>query len=228
MPEVSGEILILNFHGIGTPAVAVPAEETPYWITRDMFASILEEASNKTVSRQLQFTFDDGNRSDLEIAVPLLKEHQLQATFFVLTGRIGSNGYLADRDIRELLMLGMKVGLHGRHHIDWRYATPKELTDETHYAKKELSEVCGSEIREVSIPFGAYNRRVLQALSSKEFDAVYTSDGGTASSSSRIRARQTIRSDMSKVCISDFINGKETLHAKIRRMISISLKRYVY
>jgi peptidoglycan/xylan/chitin deacetylase (PgdA/CDA1 family) len=66
-------------------------------------------------------TFDDGNRSDLTVAAPILLEHGFAATFFIteglgfLTGDDGGE-YLSWDEVAELHRLGFEVGNHSQHH----------------------------------------------------------------------------------------------------------------
>ncbi|TWT57726.1 Polysaccharide deacetylase [Thalassoglobus neptunius] len=219
---------ILNFHGIGTPAASIPEDEVPYWVSESQFASIVEQAKQLTENgRQFMFTFDDGNRSDLEIACPALKDSGFRGTFFILTGRLGMNGYLSEADIAELISNEMEIGLHGRNHVDWRSVPADEFRDETVTAREELAIVCGKAIDTVSIPFGAYNRQVIHNLKQQKFRRVFTSDGGTTSTDAQIQERISIRGDMEPERIENILHARESAKAKIRRSISTKLRRYI-
>lgn len=47
-------------------------------------------------------TFDDGYKSDLEKALPILEKYRVPAVFFVITSFIGRDGYLSQEDILKL------------------------------------------------------------------------------------------------------------------------------
>ena len=55
------------------------------------------------------WTFDDGNASDMHAAEQLASAG-LSGKFYVLSGRIGKERYLAANDLRELDSMGMEVG----------------------------------------------------------------------------------------------------------------------
>ena len=59
-----------------------------------------------------------------------------------------------------------------------------------------LQEVIEQPITMVAIPFGSYDRRVLRRLKQECFDFIYTSDGGIAHATSRIKPRETVDSGM--------------------------------
>ena len=50
----------------------------------------------------MRISFDDGNASDLDIALGALLERGLVGSFFVVAGRIGSRGSLDSDGLREL------------------------------------------------------------------------------------------------------------------------------
>jgi hypothetical protein len=53
--------------------------------------------------------------------------------------------------------------------------------------------VTGSEVSEVAVPFGSYDRHVVRALRRTGVTRVYTSDGGWARAGSWMQARTSIR-----------------------------------
>jgi len=219
---------ILNFHGLGgIPDYAV-FDERPYWISVPRFEEILDEITICRASGQtVEITFDDGNRTDLDIAVPYLRDRGLTATFFVLTGRLERDGYLAAVDIRSLLDMGMSVGLHGYHHVDWRRLDAAGLHEEIPQARVVLSEIMRKHVGTVSVPFGAYNRRVMSFLSRMDFDTIFTSDGGLARQGARVRPRVTIRTDTDMDDIRKLLAGAVSTRESLQRGVKSFLKRYV-
>ena len=176
------ERLVLNFHGVGVVPGSVPAAEVPYWCPAEAFGVILDEVMelSRDSRTSIQITFDDGNLSDAALALPALQARGLTATFFVCAGRIGQAGYVDAAALRQLLAAGMAIGSHGWHHVDWRRADDKTLAQETQGALDEISAIVRQRIDEVGVPFGSYDRRVLNQLRSSGVRTVYTSDGGRA------------------------------------------------
>lgn len=176
------ERLVLNFHGVGAAPGSVPAAEAPYWCPADAFCAMLDEVMELSAgtSTSIEITFDDGNLSDATVALPALLARGLTATFFVCAGRIGQAGFVDGAALRELLAAGMGIGSHGWNHVDWRRADDKTLAQETQGALDEISAVIGHRVDEVGVPFGSYDRRVLNQLRRTGVRTVYTSDGGRA------------------------------------------------
>ena len=52
--------------------------------------------------RSVWITFDDGHRSNAEIALPILKQLGLRGIFFITTDWIGRPGFMNEDQIREL------------------------------------------------------------------------------------------------------------------------------
>ncbi len=224
----SSLLCILNFHGIGKPHEGVSAGEAPYWVSRARFCRILDQIkAYEAQGGHVLITFDDGNRSDFEFACPELVARNLTASFFVLTGRCGDSQYLSAGDIRALHVKGMRIGLHGKDHIDWCTIDDASLATETIEARTELSEIVGQLVDTVAIPFGSYNGRVMRHLKHAGFREIYTSDGGSASNSKRVRHRTSIREDMSDSWIENTLSGKESPVRRLKRGLKGLLKEHV-
>lgn len=177
-----GPIIVLTFHGIGTPPTRVPEDERPVWMTEEAFVSFIASASSSAdgLGVGLHATFDDGNRSDLEIAAPVLSEYGISASFFPCTGRLTTAGYLSAEDIRQLFALGFEVGSHGIQHVRWTQLRRDSLDLEINGSKRILEDILETTIQSVAIPFGSYNRRVLAALRAAGYKTAYTCDPGFA------------------------------------------------
>ena len=174
--------IYLNFHGIGSPGLHVPPTEFPYWLSTDQFQTIVDLVGRST--KPVRLTFDDGNASDLEWAVPILRRAALRAAFFIVTDRIGVGGYLSAPDIATLKQEGMAIGSHGTAHVAWTNLSSEALFNQVSASLFCLSDILAAPVREVAVPFGAYNRSVLGTLRSCSVSRVYTSDGGPPASES--------------------------------------------
>jgi peptidoglycan/xylan/chitin deacetylase (PgdA/CDA1 family) len=183
---VQHRFINLTFHGIGAPSRSLEPGEESVWVGTERFAAVLDAVRGRD---DVRVTFDDGNRSDLEIALPALRERGLTATFFVVAGRLGAPEFLSADDVRTLAAAGMKIGSHGMHHRPWREA---DLEEEVGGAKALLEAAAGRPVDEAACPFGSYDRRVLSALKRAGFARVYTSDRGAADPGAWLQARTSI------------------------------------
>jgi peptidoglycan/xylan/chitin deacetylase (PgdA/CDA1 family) len=179
----------LTFHGIGDPGRELFPGEADVWISREQFMSMLDCAAGRD---DVRITFDDGNASDLEIALPALCQRGLTATFFVVAGRLGDPHFLDEAGARELAAAGMEVGCHGMRHRAWRGLDDRSLDEELVESKAILERVVGRPVARAACPFGAYDRRVLRTLRGAGYELVYTSDRGTARPDEWLQVRNSV------------------------------------
>jgi len=217
-------LITLNFHGLGEPHERVPQDEHRYWLPVDWFEQLLDRIMRDHDPARFAFTFDDGNRSDL-LAAQLLAERGLMGRFFLLVGRFDDPQYCSREDACQLVAQGMIVGLHGRHHLNWRRLDDATLTDETVTARAELAQALGAPVTEVAIPFGSYDRRVFAWLKSQGYDRIHTSDGGTCTSAASVWDRNTLHSEMGKDAVTDILQGRSPMANYWRRQAKRALYR---
>jgi peptidoglycan/xylan/chitin deacetylase (PgdA/CDA1 family) len=180
----------LCFHGIGTPPDGVLAEEASYWVGVGTFRRVLDLVAERP---DVRISFDDGNASDVTVALPDLLERGRVAEFFVIAGRLGSSGSLSADDVRRLRQAGMGVGSHGMHHRVWRGLSPAEQHDELVVARRRLEEVLDEPVRTAACPLGRYDRATLAALRRLRYTRVYTSDRALARPGTWRQARFSLR-----------------------------------
>lgn len=181
----------VTFHGVGAPGRPLAPGEADVWVETDALLASLDAIRDQ---QDVKITFDDSNRSDLDIALPALLKRGLSATFFILAGRLGTPEHLAEADIKQLQESGMSIGSHGIDHVDWRLLDSAALRRELVDSRLILEQITGQLVTEASVPFGSYDRRVLSAArSAGGYRHVYTSDGGLASRDSWLQARTTVR-----------------------------------
>ncbi len=217
---------IINFHGVGEPQRSLDPGEQPFWLDVRQFRDILDRVANHPDRRHLEITFDDGNISDVNVALPELKARGLSATFFVLTGRLGRKGSLSQRDVRTLMDNGMAIGSHGPDHADLTTLPPHQIAGDLRRSRRILEDCTGCALRDFAIPFGRYNAGALRGIREAGFARAYTSDGGRARESAFLQPRRSLRSDMSEKEISAALNGHVAPLKRLRRMVGMGLKRF--
>jgi len=63
-------------------------------------------------------TFDDGYDDAYHFAFPLLRSHGFSGMFYIITGKIGWQGYMNRSQLREMLASGMQIGSHTVDHVN--------------------------------------------------------------------------------------------------------------
>lgn len=189
--------LYLTCHGLGTAPAGIDGEARRFWLPVDVFARTLVVADEleRDAGVEIRFTFDDGNASDYLYALPLLLAGQRSATFFICAGLIGQPGYLDAGQLREIAAAGMTIGSHGYEHRNWRVASDRDLDHELKGGKRAIEALVDQPIVIASTPFGAIDRRVVDAAATAGFKSLFASSGGFATGDSGLIPRNTLKAD---------------------------------
>ena len=184
--------LNICFHGIGTPGRQLEEGEDEVWISEELFTLVLDEIMTWP---EIRITFDDGNASDIEIAMDALLSRGLRATFFVVAGRFDTAGSLSRDNVRNLRRAGMTIGTHGMHHRSWRHLDEVGRQVELVEARAQIAEASGAPVREAAAPLGSYDRRVLSTLKALDYTHLHTSDRRTARPQDWLQPRFSVRTN---------------------------------
>lgn len=124
----------------------------------------------------ISLTFDDGLRCHFERAVPILDQHGLTATFFLVANKepILVDGYSHpdwsktdwnEKDMRFLKSMieqGHEIGAHGVHHK--RQLLEKDPKLEAEQSKQWIEERLGTEVTSFSYPFCHFTNSIKKAV----------------------------------------------------------------
>ncbi|MBL4757612.1 MAG: polysaccharide deacetylase family protein [Rhizobiales bacterium] len=211
-------------HGIGTPGREQEPGESRYWLTEVQFVMLLDMIAALPDPGRIRITFDDGNLSDHDIALPALIARGLVAEFFVLSGRIDQAGSLGVSHIRALLSAGMSIGSHGVDHVDWRAARDPVLEAEVRGSRARLEEVCDRAITTAGVPFGHYDGRVLNALKQAGYTRVYSSDMGKMHPDRFVCPRSSVHATLDQTGCVRLLSGQMSPYVRLRRAVSMRLR----
>jgi len=215
-------VVIINVHGIGpTERVLDPGEDLT-WVGIGQFERMLDLAEGRG---DVRFTFDDGNSSDVTIALPRLLERGMTAEFFVLAGQLRRPGRIDADGVRELLKAGMTVGSHGWDHRDWRRIDDRQADEEFAEAHRVIGELTGQAVDTVAIPFGSYDRHVLRHLRRAQVRRVYTSDGGPAQPGAWLQPRNSLHHDVDEAWMRRVLDNRAGAALRARRIAARAVKR---
>lgn len=192
------------FHGIGVCRTEREPGEAHYWMAESVFRDVLDVIA---AHADVKLSFDDGNRSDVDIALPALDERGLDATFFALAGRLEDDASLSADDLQALRGRGMLIGNHGWSHVPWRGLSPAEETREFVDARRALEDAGGAAVTTAALPLGRYDRRTLAALRDRGYARVYTSDRYRSRRSSWLQARYSVTATDTPESIARIVSG---------------------
>ena len=109
--------------------------------------------------------FDDGWRNIYTNGLPLLQKYGLPSTQYIISGKIGTTGYMTKAQIQAFLASGSEIGSHSVTHPDLTTLTPAQLQTEIHDSQATLRQLFGGSVAtEFATPYGAYNDNVIAAL----------------------------------------------------------------
>jgi peptidoglycan/xylan/chitin deacetylase (PgdA/CDA1 family) len=111
-------------------------------------------------------TFDDGLESVLTNAVPVLKELNLFATIFIISGRMGQQAKCGEKmfTAEEIKALpdNIAIGSHTVNHIRLTKLSEGEIKRELTGSKLDLEGILKKPVKYFSFPYGSYNDRIIE------------------------------------------------------------------
>ena len=208
---------ILTFHSIGPLARQTEEDEMRYNVSAELFAEWMA-----TVSRyrpQCLVAFDDGNKSDIEIALPILKKHNIAAKFFPIINQIGKQDYMTWDDVRSLMNAGMQIGSHGLDHVAWTECAPDQLLSELQHSRETLQQQLKTPIYCAAAPFGAISPHVYRAARKAGYTKLYTSTPRSSFTATNLVPRYSVQSNTTPA---DFIAS----NMSVSNRVSTSLENF--
>jgi peptidoglycan/xylan/chitin deacetylase (PgdA/CDA1 family) len=99
-------------------------------------------------------SFDDAHLSWRDVVVPLLRELDVPATFFLTTGLVGQPGNLTWADCREIAAAGFPFGSHTITHRRLADLGADDVRRELTASKRQIEDELGAEVRDFAAPYG--------------------------------------------------------------------------
>ncbi|HVV34677.1 MAG TPA: polysaccharide deacetylase family protein, partial [Vitreimonas sp.] len=146
------------------------------------FAPASHVAAGAADAKTLAITFDDGLKSVLTNAAPILKEYGLPWSFFPVSEWSDSrydwceSMILNWKDIEALLAQGAELGSHSATHPDFSKIEPQQIVDELGSSRDMIEKRLGFAPKTFAIPFGqSGNWPTLAAESARKvgYETVY-------------------------------------------------------
>lgn len=135
----------------------------PSDLSADRATDLAAGSGSYTGMRPVMISFDDGDASNIEVALPLLQERGMTAQFFITSDFIDQPGMLSTQDIRALAAAGMGIGAHGRSHAYLEDLDIDALDAELRDSRARLSKITGQRIDALALPGGRGRERERRA-----------------------------------------------------------------
>jgi peptidoglycan/xylan/chitin deacetylase (PgdA/CDA1 family) len=183
-------VLGLIYHDVSDGAAAPASGFTDpsglrYLLTRERFERHLDAIEacgvapalvGTAADPQLLLTFDDGGVSAATTIAPLLESRGWRGHFFVVTGRVGTPGFLGADAVRELHAAGHVVGSHTHTHPDLARLGPAAADDEWRRSRAGLEDLLCAPVTTAAVPGGSYTRETAELAFSAGYQQLFTSD----------------------------------------------------
>jgi peptidoglycan/xylan/chitin deacetylase (PgdA/CDA1 family) len=194
--EDSHAAVIFAYHRIGedeNPASSIRLEqfnahinelvEGEYTVKKldDIIAAFKSGADLPT--RTVALTFDGGHVSFLEHAAPVLEQHKLPYTIFIVPGRTEdkTTRTIGWNDLRKLEKSGLAtIGLHPAAYARLANAPEGEIRAQINTAKTLYREKLGHEPTLFAYPFGEYSKTYRNIIEASGFSAAFGQQSGVA------------------------------------------------
>jgi peptidoglycan/xylan/chitin deacetylase (PgdA/CDA1 family) len=195
-PSFTLHVPILMYHRIVSPATAgralpglvvdpaVFAQEMGLlaragWHTITLATLQLDLATDRRPQpRTFVITIDDGHRDGMTDALPVLLRYGFVATYFVVTKRITSSGFLSGADLLELARDGMEIADHTMDHRDVARLHGAALAEEVQGAADAIERITGRAPTTFAYPSGEWSLEAIGSIESADLGMAVTTREG--------------------------------------------------
>jgi peptidoglycan/xylan/chitin deacetylase (PgdA/CDA1 family) len=171
---IPSRVPILYYHSISDQPVGIRElsvstgnfeAQIRYLAENGYIAISFAELDNFTqFEKPVIITLDDGYADNYQNAYPILKKYNLQATIFVISGLIGTPGYLTREEMAEMTDIISFQG-HTTLHENLTRLSPERLEEELTAPQKTISDITNEPVYVFAYPTGYYNDAVKSAVS---------------------------------------------------------------
>ena len=188
---MSATLPVLMYHGLHFDADSPGRFDPVYSVHPDAFAAQLDwladngyhtvGASDRYAAddgRRIAITFDDGDVSNIDVALPLLRERDMVATFFITSGFIGQPGMLSPAQVGALVAAGIEIGAHGHSHAFLEDLDDAALSAELRESRRQLSKITGGPVGSMALPGGRGGERERRAARAQGYAHLFGSVPG--------------------------------------------------
>lgn len=164
---------VLNYHRVDSGirhSLVVPPEEFKkqmqylhdkgyHSITMDELYDYVTKGT-ELPDKPILITFDDGYIDNYQHAMPILKEYNMKAVMFMITGSIGENRFVNLEQLKEMQSNGIDIQSHTVTHKDLRKMSLQQARDELISSKAVLEDRMQHSVRYIAYPGGFTNKDI--------------------------------------------------------------------
>jgi peptidoglycan/xylan/chitin deacetylase (PgdA/CDA1 family) len=181
----SGPSAIITYHSLDESGSMISIAPSLFRAQLEALASsraaVIPLADIRNTRGSVALTFDDGYHNFLETALPVLHDHEMPATLFVVSGYCGryNQWKSSRRDLPRLKILswtaigeiaeaGVVIGAHTVHHPDLTVMPSEQVAQELRECRASIEDRIGRRVDCLAYPYGATSAAV-RAQAALEF-----------------------------------------------------------
>lgn len=139
---------------------------------------IVADISKKT--GQVKIQFDDGFKGVYD-CIEFIKKHKIPVEIFIVTSWICKEGYLSEKEIKELQSSNLiRFSSHTHTHPNLGEINEDEIRDELTKSKKLLQGIIGEEVKSLCFPKGSFSNFVIKIAEELGYKEQYSSLPGSS------------------------------------------------
>ncbi|HJF33861.1 MAG TPA: polysaccharide deacetylase family protein [Sporosarcina psychrophila] len=170
--------------------------------------------------KSVLITFDDGYKSTIDLAYPILKKHGFKATSFLITSRIDRPNVVTEMDIIQTQdVYSYQNHTHLFHMFNsftnlslFQYESELAIYEDIQQANDSIEQILGEDYRVMAhaYPYGKRSLAAIHALKSSGITSAYTIDEGNVFQGDSLYElkRQRVHSNMNIKDFADKLQGR--------------------
>lgn len=138
-------------------------------------------------------TLDDGYADTYTDGLPVFERFGFTATWYIITDRVGTDGYLTWSQVRDMHRRGMSIGSHTVSHKDLTALNEHELQDEIVRSRQILETNLHGPVTHFCYPYGRHNMAAEYMVAKAGYMTATTTAEGIAQRGSNLMVLPRVR-----------------------------------
>lgn len=147
----------------------------------------------KIQGKPFVITLDDGYADTYTDGLPVFERFGFTATWYIITDRVGTDGYLTWSQVRDIHRRGMTIGSHTVSHQDVTTLKENELRHEIAVSRQVLASHLNGPVTDFCYPYGRHNMVAEDMVAKSGYITATTTAEGIAQRGSNLMILPRVR-----------------------------------